>query len=207
MTDTSSAPHFQTARRLALALIVVTILLCCAIAVGVVRFVNLFEEEKAAQKTHQEKLQAVMLIQSSVMDLQGYVLGGDTRLAGRLSDEASDFETLQRNHSSDKDFQQLNEAFHMWHQTLAQPMVQKRHEFDTSSLNFSEMGIAYIKGNAPMHERRLAELSAQALNASKEDLDAVHSRIAGMLYPSIAITALFGISTLALALILSKSVR
>jgi len=205
MNDTSTGSNPGTARRMAMALIVATILLCGSTIIGAVRLVQLFEDEKAAQKAYQDKLAAVMLIHESVMDLQGYVLGGDTRLTSRISDESSEFNTLQRNHPGDKDFQKMDEAFHMWHQMLAQPMMQKRHDFDTSALNFSEMGIAYIQGNAPMHERRLAEISAQTLTEAKDAIDAAHARISGTLYSSIGITVLLGLSAVALALMIWKT--
>jgi hypothetical protein len=207
MTDTASEIRLRNARRLAPALIVAALLFCGAAAYGAFHFVSLFEQEKEAQKSHQENLQAVMLVQSSVIDLQGYVLGGDTRLTGRLSDKASQFEALQRDHSKDHDFQRLNDAFHMWHQTLAEPMIQKRHEFDTSSLNFSQMGISYIQGNAPLHERRLEDISTQALNASKENLEAAQSRIAGFLMPAVTVIAALGAATLLLAFLLLRNIR
>jgi CHASE3 domain sensor protein len=205
MTETSSDLRNQGARRFALALIAVIILFCCAAAYGALHFVSLFEQEKAAQKAQQEKIQAVMLIQSSVSDLQGYVLGGDSRLTGRLSDKTSQFDAMVRAHAGDRDFQSMNDAFHLWYQNLAQPMLQKRRAFDTSSLNFSEMGIAYIQGNAPMHERRLEELSTQMLNAARDHLEAAQGRISGFLTPAIAVTATLGIAALALGLLLLKS--
>ena len=207
MTETSSDLRNQNARRLAVALIAVSVLFCCAAAFGAFHFVGLFEQEKAAQKAHQEKIQAVMLIQSSVSDLQGYVLGGDSRLTGRLSDKTSQFDSLVRAHAGDPDFQRMNEAFHLWHQSLAQPMMQKRRQFDTGSMNFSEMGITYIQGNAPMHERRLEELSAQTLNASRDNLEAAQGRISGLLMTAIAVTASLGVAALALAFLLLRSLR
>ncbi|MBZ5520699.1 MAG: hypothetical protein LAP21_00435 [Acidobacteriia bacterium] len=207
MTDTSAAPRLQNARRLTLALIAVSVLFCATGALGAFHFVELFEQEKTAQKSLHEKIQAVMLIQSSVIDLQGFVLGGDSRLAANVSDKASQFQSLQRNHPGDQDFQRMDDAFHIWHQSLAQPMIQKRHEFDTSSLNFSEMGIAYIQGNAPMHERRLEEISTQVLNAAKENLAASQSRISGTLTTAIAVTSALGVAALLLGLLLLKSLR
>jgi len=204
MNDTSAGTAPGTVRRLAMALLVITLLLCVAVIFGAVRFVQLFEDEKTAQKAYQDKLAAVMLIHESVMDLQGYVLGGDTRLTSRISDESSEFNTLQRNHPGDKDFQKMDEAFHMWQQTLAQPMMQKRHDFDTSALNFSEMGIAYIQGNAPMHQRRLAEISTQTLTEARDAIDAAHAKISGTLYASIGITVLLGLSAVVLALMVGK---
>jgi len=207
MTETPSDLRFQNARRLAVALIAVTVLFCCVAAFGALHFVGLFEQEKAAQKAHQEKIQAITLIQSSVNDLQGYVLGGDTRLTTRLADKASQFDTMVRAHSGDPDFQNMNDAFHMWHQTLAQPMMQKRLQFDTGSMNFSEMGITYIQGNAPMHERRLEELSTQTLNASRDNMEAAQGRISGFLIPAIAVTASMGAAALILAFLLLKNLR
>ena len=205
MTENSSDNRPQSARRLALALIALTILFCCVSAFGAYRFTSLFEKEKAAQNVLQEKLQAVMLIQSSVLDLQTYVLDGDTRARDRLSDKTGQLEVLMHNNSSDKDYQQMYEAFHMWRQMLAVPMIGKRQEFDTSSLNFSEMGIAYIQANAPMHQRRIEELGAQALKASKDNLDAIHGEIAGALFPLLLLTASTGITALIIAFLLMRS--
>jgi hypothetical protein len=86
-------------------------------------------------------------------------------------------------------------------------MIQKRHEFDTSSLNFSQMGISYIQGNAPLHERRLEDISTQALNASKENLEAAQSRIAGFLMPAVTVIAALGAATLLLAFLLLRNIR
>lgn len=205
MTENSSDNRPQPVRRLALALIALTVLFCCAVAFGAYRYTSLFEKEKAGQKVLQEKIQAVMLIQSSVLDLQTYVLDGDTRARDRLSDRSSQLEVLLHNNPGDKDYQQFYEAFHLWRQMLAVPMVGKRQEFDTSSLNFSEMSVAYIQANAPMHQRRLEDLSAGALKASKDNLDAIHGDISGMLMPSLAVTASLGIAMVVLAVMLMKS--
>jgi len=204
MNDTSAGTAPGTVRLQARFLMLTTIVLCLSVFADVFRFKELFENEKAAQTAYQDKLAAIMLIHQSVMDLQGYVLGGDTRLTSRISDESSEFNTLLRNHPGDKDFQKMDEAFHMWQQMLAQPMMQKRHDFDTSALNFSEMGIAYIQGNAPMHQRRLAEISTQMLTDAKSATDAAHARISGALYLSIGILVLLGLPTVVLALMIWK---